>query len=328
MKSGSERPINVTKHTNLHHHHHLHRPHQSASFKQPSSSQQQQQSIDSQNEANMSTPSLSSPTAFLNHHANRIKSKLLTPQPSLGAENQTTTGSTLAVPSSTLAAPNNWQLGASQPTSSSSVKASSSWTSAKNNLIILANAAAIELYFLCLEDETDAEKLCMKCSEKFFIQLSLSETILQAPLIASCIQVLGRLALRYPALARTSVKHLTDFLIEPSPILLKQYRHIIEKLNHVKSSNNSSKLMNKTQTLTNGKTGLSLTRHLGSSSNSTEVNLNATTPSSTLATPYNNSRSLSRSQTLAYSGNKAVSYSKSTRIFEFLRDLTIECLCL
>ena len=158
-----------------------------------------------------STADIKSPSGFLHHHANRFKSKLI-PQSGLTA---------------TLTTPYN-----------ATVKPSSTWNTSKNNLIILANAAAIELYFLCVEDEHDAEKLCNKCSEKFFLNLSLTETISQAPLIASCIQVLGRLALKYPNLSKISNRHLTDFLTVPSPILLKQYKHIIEKLNTIKTTNN------------------------------------------------------------------------------------------
>ena len=109
-----------------------------------------------------------SPASFLNHHANRLKSKLVP-----NAANSSS--------SSTLT---KHQINASPSMSSSH------WTSQRNSLIIMANAAAIELYFLCIEDESDAEKLCTKCSEKFFLSnMSLSDTILQAPLIASCIQV-------------------------------------------------------------------------------------------------------------------------------------------
>lgn len=154
---------------------------------------------------------IKSPSAFLHHHANRFKSKLI-PQPV-----------------ATLATPYNTTL-----------KPSLTWNTAKNSLIILANAAAIELYFLCVEDDHDAEKLCTKCSEKFFLNLSLTETISQAPLIASCIQVLGRLALKYPNLSKISNRHLTDFLTVPSPILLKQYKHIVEKLNTLKPSNQAN----------------------------------------------------------------------------------------
>lgn len=106
--------------------------------------------------------------SFINHHANRLKSKLVP--------------NTIMQSSSTLASGTSSKMLPNQQ--------SGQWTSQKNTLIIMANAAAIELYFLCIEDESDAEKLCTKCSEKFFLSnMSLSETILQAPLIASCIQV-------------------------------------------------------------------------------------------------------------------------------------------
>ena len=161
---------------------------------------------------------LSSPTAFFNHHASRFKSKLIaqTLLPSLSIQHNKD-----SVFSNSL---------------HQSSKTWSAWNLQRNNLIILANAAAIELYFLCVENEQDAEKLCTKCSEKFFLNLSLTDTIAQAPLIASCIQILARLALKYPNLSKISVRHLSDFLTEPSPILLKQYRHIVEKLNNLKQT--------------------------------------------------------------------------------------------
>ncbi len=114
-----------------------------------------------------STPS------FFNHHASRFKLKLIPGEKMERAD-----------------------------TLNGSQKMSSTWTAARNQLIILANASAIELYFLCVEDEADADKLCSKCSEKFFLNLSLTETVAQAPLISSCIQVLGRLALKFPTLAK------------------------------------------------------------------------------------------------------------------------------
>ena len=173
--------------------------------------------------SNNNNNSITSPTAFLHHHANRFKSKLI---PQLAQNSNSTATGNNGTNIVTLATPYN-----------GAVKPSSAWNSTKNNLIILANAAAIELYFLCVEDEHDAEKLCNKCSEKFFLNLTLTETVSQAPLIASCIQVLGRLALKHPNLSKISVRHLTDFLTEPSPILLKQYKHIIEKLNTLKPTN-------------------------------------------------------------------------------------------
>ncbi len=245
--------------------------------------------------------SLSSASAFFNHHASRIKSKLnvQTILPVLNSNNS----------------PNSGQM-----------KVSTTWISLRNNLSILANAAAIELYFLCVEDEQDAEKLCTKCSEKFFLNLTLTETIAQAPLIASCIQVLGRLAYKYPNLSKISVRHLTDFLTEPSPILLKQYKHIIDKLNPIKPttlpSNGNRLVLNSVFTPLNQKPaefqpGHSKAMSVGVNGRQSNANIDLN----------NKLTSISRNQTINYK-NGNVSFSKSTRIFEFLRDSTIECLCL
>lgn len=252
------------------------------------------------------TTSITSPASFFNHHASRFKSKLIS---SSSNASQTQNQALSILPSSPFL---------KTPTSQ--------WTSLKNNLIILANASAIELYFLCVEDESDAEKLCTKCSEKFSIHLGLSDTIIQAPLIASCIQVLGRLAMKYPNLSKISVRHLTDFLTEPSPILLKQYKHIIEKLtlktDTIQSGIKSPVNGNSTLTAKNNDFTPHHTKTLSANINPKLLNGSQDTAGSN-----GHSRSLSRNQTLAYRSGNA-SYSKSTRIFEFLRDLTIECLCL
>ena len=252
---------------------------------------------------------VSSPRTFINRHASRFKSKLAEQNilPNLNLlSNSPQTPSTAIIPGR------------------------SSWNVIKNNLIILANAGAIELYFLCVEDEQDADRLCTKCSEKFFINFSLTETIAQAPLIASCIHILGRLALKYPNLSKISVRHLSDFLTEPSPILLKQYKHIIEKINTLKPNNGTKSTMqgsNKTRSSNNESSHYP---HNNSQKFSTTNNNGRFAVSSTQNYSETNqytTRSLSKNQLVPH-GNSNVSFSKSTRIFEFLRDLTIESLCL
>lgn len=187
-----------------------------------------------ENDSNItSTPNLSSPTKFLKDNKKRFKNKL--------------------IPQNLLSSLNNHYVGLNILPSSTYKSNSSQWTNSRNNIVILANASAIELYFLLVEDENDAEKLCVKCSEKFFLPLTLSETIIQAPLIASCIQVLARLAIKFSRLAHISVKHLTDFLLDPSPILYKQYKHIADKFlssnfdTKKNSSNEAKGKINKSQ---------------------------------------------------------------------------------
>lgn len=264
------------------------------------------------NNNNATSANISSPASFLNHHANRLKSKIVSGAAGAGssASGATNTGNQSQLLLSNLNSPlaGGASLNAANAHNQSSKQPlfSTHWNTQRNNLIILANASAIELYFLCIEDESDAEKLCTKCSEKFFLNMSLSDTILQAPLIASCIQILSKLAMKYPNLARISVRHLTDFLTEPSPILLKQYKHIIEKLT-LKADNNGA--------------GNKQTTDLKSAT------LKNLPPDARFNTPNKAYRSLERNPTISYKYDP-MSYSKSTRIFEFIRDLTIDCLCL
>jgi hypothetical protein len=233
---------------------------------------------------------VSSANAFFNLQANKLKSKL----------NNVNINSPNSVAAAAAAA---------------AFKTSTSWISLRNNLSILANAAAIELYFLCVEDEHDAEKLCTKCSEKFFLNLSLTETISQAPLIASCVQILGRLAFKYPNLSKISVRHLTDFLTEPSPILLKQYKHIIDKSNQSKLATLPSGGVNKLNSVFNQNNKQSNEQFQPGHSKA-------------LSTGYNMGH-LTRNPTISYRNSGGnLNFSKSTRIFEFLRNSTIECLCL
>lgn len=114
--------------------------------------------------------------------------------------------------------------------------------------------------------------------------------------------MLGRLALKYPNLAKISVRNLTDFLTEPSPILLKQYRHIIDKLT-LRNDDDAQRITNSKSRSANPANGRLL--------NGGDAAI---------------ARTMSRNQTLGK--YDSLSYSKSTRIFEFIRDLTIECLCL
>lgn len=44
------------------------------------------------------------------------------------------------------------------------------------------------------------------------------------PLLMVCLEGLGKLAQKFPNIASTSIYYLRDFLVAPSPILLKLYR--------------------------------------------------------------------------------------------------------
>ncbi|CAF0893475.1 unnamed protein product [Adineta steineri] len=94
-----------------------------------------------------------------------------------------------------------------------------------------ANAAALELLCLSCDDETEAQKLCTKCAEKF-TQETISTKLLsvQMPLLMTSLEVLSRLAEQHQSLSTYTIRALCDFLIEPSPVLFKLYRHTSQKL--------------------------------------------------------------------------------------------------
>ncbi|UJR22456.1 hypothetical protein I4U23_025514 [Adineta vaga] len=93
------------------------------------------------------------------------------------------------------------------------------------------NAAALELLSLSCDEETEAEKLCTKCAEKFSQEtITIKLLAAQMPLLVTSLEVLSQLAEKYECLATYSIRALCDFLIEPSPVLFKLYRHTSQKL--------------------------------------------------------------------------------------------------
>jgi hypothetical protein len=138
----------------------------------------------------ISTSSALSPGAFFNHHANRFKSKII--PPSLLSSDKSSSNINNTGFNDNNNAINQVQINDDNGNMNTKVNYSASinsWQTVKNNLVVMANAAAVELFFLCLKDEQDAEKLCTKCSERFLSIFTLKQAVIQAPIIASCIQV-------------------------------------------------------------------------------------------------------------------------------------------
>ncbi|KAK6191311.1 hypothetical protein SNE40_003034 [Patella caerulea] len=88
-------------------------------------------------------------------------------------------------------------------------------------LTVYSNAACVDLLFWAIREISEAENLCLKLTEKISNNTEKKLLLSHTPLILVSLEALGKLAVKFPALATTMVASLRDFLITPSPILSK-----------------------------------------------------------------------------------------------------------
>ncbi|XP_052243319.1 phosphatidylinositol 4-kinase alpha-like isoform X4 [Dreissena polymorpha] len=88
-------------------------------------------------------------------------------------------------------------------------------------LVVYSSAACIDLIFWAVREESDAENLCHKLTEKISSNTEKKLLLSHAPILLVCLESLGKLAVKFPQLASSMVSSLRDFLVTPSPILSK-----------------------------------------------------------------------------------------------------------
>ncbi|RUS74514.1 hypothetical protein EGW08_017721 [Elysia chlorotica] len=94
-------------------------------------------------------------------------------------------------------------------------------------LLVHANGACVDLLFWSIREESEAEHLCVKLTERISSNTERRLLLSHTPLLLASLEALGKMAVKFPTLSNAMVASLRDFLVSPSPILSKLNKYSI-----------------------------------------------------------------------------------------------------
>ncbi|KAJ8312892.1 hypothetical protein KUTeg_010265 [Tegillarca granosa] len=95
------------------------------------------------------------------------------------------------------------------------------WNLSPYELNILSCAACVDLLFWAVREETEAENLFLKLTEKISMNTERKLLLSHTPLVLVALEAIGKLAVKFPNLSPSMCTSLREFLVTPSPILSK-----------------------------------------------------------------------------------------------------------
>ncbi|XP_054723251.1 LOW QUALITY PROTEIN: phosphatidylinositol 4-kinase alpha-like, partial [Uloborus diversus] len=93
---------------------------------------------------------------------------------------------------------------------------------------VQTNAACVDLLVWAVSDDMGADALCSRLQEKIHSSHSAKIALAHMPLLMVCLEGLGQLAEKFPSISHSCIDALRDFLVNPSPILLRLNRQTMD----------------------------------------------------------------------------------------------------